>query len=485
MIIPPKVNGKWILREDKFNGEQQREIAPYTAPLLLALINREIPDITIGLIEAQRDNLSHAEVKSKVEMENPGLIITFLSWGHIPWDRKCAEFDYPTIAILLQQTVSRYEMQKRYNLKTKYICKHEIEYPVVEAIREFKQIGNIESTRGFIINENNKLSDTGNADKYNLELLPMPDYETFAIEKYFALRDANATIKKEHVKSVMLNTMKGCLYNCTYCGGAKRNMGVRCQSDKQVVNQIEHLYKTYNVKHYSYIDNEFVVNIRRAKNICRQIINKKLDIKWLINNRVELFDDELIDLLKRAGCVNVRLGIETADPKLQKYINKEIDLEKAKVTIQKLKNAGLTVHMYFTPGIPGETKESLRLNARFIADTEPDTISTGPLFLMPGSIMYDKLKSENKIIENDWTEYKNPRKLTFINESYNNMHEIKLAEMYMHRKLNKYLFLKYIKKGIVKFNHIVLWVSNIYPIHKAVGIMPGMVRGKIYRLIFK
>ena len=117
---------------------------------------------------------------------------------------------------------------------------------------------------------------------------------------------------------------------------------------------------------------------------------------------MELFDQELIDLLAESGCLGVRCGIETCDPVTQKAINKCIDLEKAKDVFDRVKKAGMYVHLYMTPGIPGETRETLDMNARFIVDVDADTFTWGALALMPNSDFYNEYKAAGKITEPDW-----------------------------------------------------------------------------------
>ena len=325
LIIPPKVNDQWVVREDKYNGESTSAVTPYTPIILYSLIKRELPFIDLKLIEAQRDGIGFEETVIRVKKFDPELIITYMSWCHIPEDRKVAELPYPTIAIILQQTIDRKEAIRLYDLQSKFICKNEIEYPIVHALKEFHETNKIISTKGFLINDSGKYIDTGDAPLADLSELPIPDFDTFEYEKYFRLRTKSAEIGDGIQYLAMLNTMKGCLFNCIYCGQARKNQKARFQTSDQVYEQIRILVGRYKVRHINFIDNEFGVNLKRAKEICRKIIKNELDFTWQVNNRVELFDDELIRLMAEAGCTNVRLGIETCGPTLQKFIKKNIE----------------------------------------------------------------------------------------------------------------------------------------------------------------
>ncbi len=449
IIIPPRVHGQWVVREEKHVAQGNKEIIPRTASLLTALLQRELgPHLELSLIEAQRDHLNKEEVLAGLDALSPHLVICYLSCFHIPWDRACAETGFPTIAVILQQNIDHREALELYGLQCAYVCKHEIEYPVVEAVKEFMQTGRIQHTKGFLINTGDGVLDTGDAQAADLDSFPIPYHTLFDIEKYFRLREQNPLISDP--RSFNLNTMKGCLFQCAYCGQARQgNRPVRTQSARTVLRDLRFFYDHFGIRHFAFADNEFAVDMNRAKSICQAILESGIKIHFVINNRVELFDEELIRLLREAGCVNIRLGIETCDPDLQRYINKRIDLNRAKRLIQRLNGAGFQVHLYMTPGIPGEKRSSLDMAARFIAEANPFSFSTGPLFLMPNSPLYRRLSKEGKILEREWSAYRALQKLCYVNESYKDIREVRRAEQYLVRKASLRLFVKRIRHGSI------------------------------------
>ena len=447
MVNPPRVGGRWIGREDKHAGAGREEVLPYTAPQLYALIKRELPDADLRLIEAQRDNLSAEDVVFGLKRMKPDIVISLLSWTHIPWDRVCAETGFPTIAVILQQFVDQREAVELYNLKSRYVVKQELEMPIADALKEFNKTGSISRTKGFLVRTENGLVDTGDAEPADISGFPVPAFDAFDPDKYYALRKANRIIRQDDVRVAHFNTMKGCLFKCRFCGQADRGQRVRYQTVGRVIEQIELFVNKYKVNNFIFFDNEFGGNMKRAKEICKEIIVRGLKIRFMINNRVEFFDDELIDLLAASGCETVRLGIETCDPRLQNYMNKKIDPDKAKTVIKKLKAAGIKIHLYMMAGIPGETKKSLNVNARFIADADPSTFSATVLFPMPNSAFYNELKASGKLIETDWSSYRAFDRISYMNESYKSTRELKAAQRYMRRRAYAYTFINRMKRG--------------------------------------
>jgi len=447
IIIPPKVNGEWVAREDKHIGAGPKIIIPRTAQTLAAILDG-IEGVDLSLIDAQIEDLDVSGVKERCQELKPDLIITYLSALHIPWDRKCAELGYPTIGIIVHQNIDHLEAVQLYNLVTPFICKNEIEFTVAEGVREFMHSGEISATPGFLIRENSAWKDTGEPPLEDMEFLPEPYSPLFDVDRYIAAREASPGISSP--RAFNINTSRGCLFNCLFCGQSNQGQRIRTQSPKKVLKTIKLYRDKFNIRLFAFVDNEFAIDMKRAKAICRLFIEEDLGIEFIIQNRVELFDEELLDLLKEAGCNNIRLGIETCDPKTQKFINKPLDLDKAQLLASQIKARGFTLHMYMTPGIPGETLGTLWMNAGFLAKTDPDTYSSGPLFLMPGSRFYKQLKSNGELLNKDWSTYLNA--LPFHHERYPDRRSMLMAKKVMHlfyviRRLKRRLFSGTLNKG--------------------------------------
>ena len=138
--------------------------------------------------------------------------------------------------------------------------------------------------------------------------------------------------------------------------------------------------------------------------------------------------------MKKAGFTVVRYGIETADPALQKKINKNVDLKLAGRIIRATQDAGIKVLVCMMVGFEGETRKSLRMNADFLAKNEIDMFTDGILHVIPCTKMYYELKNGGRLLESDWMEFKLNRRLVFTNSSYRNMQEMEKARMYMRRR---------------------------------------------------
>lgn len=442
MIIPPKVEGKYVHREDKHVSMHEEPFVPYTAPLHYALIEQEIENVELSLIEAQRDDLELSEVLKKLDEINPDIVITYLGWISIPWDRKVAETKYPTIAIIVQQWIDQMEAVKLYGLKNKYTLFKEIEAPLIESLKEYQSNGKIEKASGVIIENDGQYKLSSIPNLFDMTKLPLPNFKVFELEKYFKIRESKLLGNRS--KMAYLNTMKSCPYTCAFCGQANEGTKIRYQPVESVVEQLKLLNKDYGITKFEFIDNVHTTSKRRARELAKKIIESGLKIQYSVNDRLGSYDSELAELMKQSGCFEVRVGIETIDPKLQKYLDKKLDLDVARKQLKIIHDAGMISYLYFVVGIEGETKKSLDMNAKFINETNSRNYTTGPLFIMPASPLYNRLKRQNKILVTDWSEYRKFDRLTYINETYSNIHDIYKAREYLNQKI---LFFKAINKN--------------------------------------
>jgi radical SAM superfamily enzyme YgiQ (UPF0313 family) len=431
IIIPPKINSEWIIREEGRTRIERVPYAPYQAACIVGLLKKEIPDIYIMVIDSQLDDLNHTQMARKLETCCPELVLVFVSAYHLTYDSPFIGFDYPTIVIMTPASVDISEAITTHNLPPAVYLKQEREWTTLAAVKVCLSVGNLEEVPGLVIKQpDGELVDTGFPLKRSMEQLPLPDFEALRFNEYLQKRyEASGT------RATLIETMHGCLFHCSYCSHGNTDKKVTFKSARQVVDEIEILVHKYNVEHMEFLDSEFSVNLNRAKEICRLIIERGLKFTWYVNNRVDLVDEELLYLMKKSGCVEIAYGIETADPDLQKIINKDLDLEVAANNITMTKKAGITVSLFMMIGIPGENRESIEKNIEFLSRVKPDEFAVSTLFLVPGTELYRQVKEKGEMRVKSWDEFRKVDKLQFHHEFYRNVEEINATARYMRKRI--------------------------------------------------
>jgi radical SAM superfamily enzyme YgiQ (UPF0313 family) len=143
--------------------------------------------------------------------------------------------------------------------------------------------------------------------------------------------------------------------------------------------------------------------------ICRGILQRKWDVGWDIRARVDTVDDELLRLMKKAGCQGIHYGIEAGTEKVLKVLNKGITLDQAADVFRITRKVGIKILAYFMIGCPTENEEDIAETFRVAKKLNPDFIHLTIFSPFPGTRIYlDGLK--NGIIPEDvWREFaRNP-----------------------------------------------------------------------------
>jgi radical SAM superfamily enzyme YgiQ (UPF0313 family) len=159
---------------------------------------------------------------------------------------------------------------------------------------------------------------------------------------------------------------KGCPYNCSFCANKIMwNQVVRVRSVKHIVDEIEMLNKKHNVDYIWFHDETFTFNRQRVIDLCNEIIKRKLNIYWGCMGRVNTVDEELLKFMKKAGCHYIAYGVESADPKILKLINKQITLDVVEKAMKMTFELGIVPRAFFIIGLPYDNQESLEKMKKF------------------------------------------------------------------------------------------------------------------------
>ena len=207
----------------------------------------------------------------------------------------------------------------------------------------------------------------------NVHDLPRPAYDLLDLEKYFRL-DSPWHFPKSQ-RAVQFITSRGCPYQCSYCHEI-HGKKFRGMAPEVVLDQMEWLVRTFGVREFMVVDDIFNFEPERAKQICRGIIERKLNVHLQFPNGVrgDRFDEELVGLMKQAGTHFMAIAIETVSEKFQKLIRKNLKIDRALQTIHWVNQHGIEVSGFFMIGFPGETLEEVRKTADFAVNAPLDTI---------------------------------------------------------------------------------------------------------------
>ncbi len=223
----------------------------------------------------------------------------------------------------------------------------------------------------------------------------------------FPVRKIHTIGHKPTAPAVMpMVSSRGCPYNCTFC--ARLSMSgrkVRFRSAKNVVDEMEILYREYGARVFIFEDDTFTINRKRLKEIFSLIKERKLDISWECQTKVNVVDEELIKEMKEHGCTTISIGAESGNQDILDYINKRQTVEQIKEASKIIQDSGIILRPFFMIGYPVETEKTLQDTFNIIKELDSYTAHVYPIIPMPGSQIYQEVKKQGKISEERWFFY--------------------------------------------------------------------------------
>jgi len=235
----------------------------------------------------------------------------------------------------------------------------------------------------------------------NLDDLPLPAWDLFDIKKY---KTSKLTSRKNPVGPI--ETSRGCPFGCVFCSKSVFGRTWRMKSVNRVVNEIEYMLEC-GFKEIHVMDDGFSNDMKRAKNICDEIVRRGLDFPWsLINGiRVDRIDRKLFDKMKRAGCYLASFGVESGCQNILDKIQKGTDLAKIKKAFKLANDVGIETLAFFMIGLPNDTEETIKKSIDFAKELEPDIVKVSITMPFPGTRLFLEWDSLGLIKTKNWSKY--------------------------------------------------------------------------------
>ena len=121
---------------------------------------------------------------------------------------------------------------------------------------------------------------------------------------------------------------------------------------------------------------------------------------WSANTRADTADEEMAQMMYKAGCRLVSIGVESGSQEMLDKIGKRITLDDVRLTVKIFKKAGIKIYNYFVIGLPWETEETVEDTIDFAIELNSDFISFYTATPLPGTKFYDYAK-ENHLINSE------------------------------------------------------------------------------------
>lgn len=381
LINPPRIQPKsW----GKPNVFQPLEIA-YVAALLekqhkVCIIDAPTEDLkNLEQIDAvkYRVGLANKEIADRIKQWSPdvvGINIPFSGWAKTAFEvatiTKNIDKDIITVMHGLHPSARPVDCLKQPSVDFVAIGEAELTTFELCEMLEKGNTGNLKKVRGiaFIKYGEEVITPTRPAIQ-DLDSLPFPARHLLPMNAYFSAVKENP-LRGEICKpwAAML-TSRGCPYDCVFCT-VHVVMGKkwRGRSPENVVNEIEHLVRTYHIKQLDFVDENMTLDKKRMETICDLIVERGLDIEWYTPNgvRADTLDENLLTKMKKSGCRKLRIAPESGVQRVVNHIvKKNLNLKEVEKAVALCKKLGIKVGCFFVIGLIGETKEDIKESIKY------------------------------------------------------------------------------------------------------------------------
>lgn len=398
----------------KFSREQRSpavtKSGTFYYPMWLAyatgVLERE--GFEVRLVDAPAKDLRAEEMREFIQSFSPSLVVVDTSTPSIYNDVKVAEdikgIVPDSVVVLVGPHVSATPSETlSLSDNVDVVCRGEYDYAVrdiaraMERGRGFNHITGISYRRGGEIVHNG-----GRAWVDNLDELPWVSRtykKHLDYTKYFYA----------HSKCPIVTILggRGCPHQCVYCVYPQAFSGrkVRFRAVGDICDELQFILKEFpSVREIMFEDDTLTVNKKRCREFSEEILKRDLKLSWSANSRADV-DLETLELMKRAGCRLLCVGIESGVQEILDRMKKRLKVETIRAFTLDAKRAGILVHGCFLAGTPGETKETLEATLRFAKELNPDTAQFFPLMVYPGTEAYEWAKERGYLTTEDFSKW--------------------------------------------------------------------------------
>ena len=227
-----------------------------------------------------------------------------------------------------------------------------------------------------------------------LDSLPFPNRQLLDLKAYYSAVD----------KDSMTTTYssRGCPFRCIFCDVQEKHY--RYRSAQRLVDEFEEIIKL-GFKEIHVFDDTFNIRRQRVIDICNEILRRGLKVRWSARSRVSPFDEEMMSLLKRAGCSRLHVGVESLDPAMLRLMNKKQTLEQIQSFFRLCKEYDMETLAYFIIGFPGETREYRRSLYKEVSKLGATYAFVNVLYPLPKTKYYESLIADATFREDHWAHF--------------------------------------------------------------------------------
>jgi len=241
----------------------------------------------------------------------------------------------------------------------------------------------------------------------NLANIPFPAYDLLPMDKYETTAHhawANRAVATKPYG--VLHTSRGCCHSCNFCASRiiwGREVIFREPSD--VLEEIDLLVRGYGIKFLDVNDDSFLLNKNRVHRILDGMIQRKYNLNFCCQARVDEVDEPILKKMKLAGCHLIRFGVESCSQRVLDSMNKRSSVDNIRHAFDLCRKVGLSASANIIIGYPGETKKTFNETLKVLKEVDPIGVAFFMTVPIIGTELYKTAVEKDLILTRNWDDW--------------------------------------------------------------------------------
>ncbi|HEX9979937.1 MAG TPA: radical SAM protein [Flavobacterium sp.] len=267
-----------------------------------------------------------------------------------------------------------------------------------------------------------------------LDQIPLPNRAAAPMEKYLS------TWKENHGKSSMtVSTQRGCPYTCKWCSTAVYGQSYRRRPAHLVAEELLMLKRNFQPDTIWFVDDVFTISHKWLTAFSEEVHLIDAVIPFECITRAERLNDDILALLKKAGCYRIWIGAESGSQKIIDLMDRRVDINHVKKVIQDTNAMGIETGTFIMVGYPGEDESDIDKTIQYLKDADPTHYTITIAYPIKGTSLFSEV--ENDIIKQaDW-EISTDREIDFRRKYSRKYYDYAVSkvvnEVEYHREISK------------------------------------------------
>ncbi|OQW92609.1 MAG: hypothetical protein BWK78_01205 [Thiotrichaceae bacterium IS1] len=393
LIIP---NSRWF-------GKRPWLQMPYAALILTALLKEEF---VFHIIDANGGNFDDKQCQDCLREINPDIIM--VTGGSVEYHRQVhqtfliAKATCPMAITILggvYPTTVPEEAIKDHNIDWLFMYHAEARINQFLRLLLAKEIEKAKAFPGIAYRDESGSLVENPPTGYigQVKTMVQPDYSLVDLRPYLYQETKDYQFNSGTAPTAFIVTGYGCPYKCSFCASrfiSGRVVAYRPLED--VLAEIEYLKREYQITNLIFLDDALVINRKRTKALLEAFIERQYNLSWKsINVSAWHLDDELLNLMKKSGCTQLTISVESGSQRvLNEVIFKPLKLEIIPPLVKKCRELGIDLGANFVIGNPGETWDEIRQTFRFAEECDFDVAHFHIITPLPRTHLYQICKEK-------------------------------------------------------------------------------------------